>query len=116
MERRRAIKAAKVTLLEFIKFIDPTYKVGAHHRRLAALLEDLANGVKHRIAVNIAPRFGKSYLVSFYFPAWFLGNHPDQKVMMVSHTADLAIDFGRMVRNLIASEKYQAVFGGKGGV
>lgn len=57
-----------------------------------------------------------SYLVSYYFPAWFLGNHPDQKVMMVSHTADLAVDFGRKVRNLISSEPYQAIFGGKGGV
>jgi predicted phage terminase large subunit-like protein len=116
MERRRAIKTSKVTLLAFIKFIDPTYKIGAHHKKLAAMLEDLANGTKHRISVNIAPRFGKSYLVSYYFPAWFLGNHPDQKVMMVSHTAQLAIDFGRMVRNLIVSEKYQEVFGGKGGV
>lgn len=115
-ETRQAIKKAKITLLDFVKFIEPAYKIGAHHKKLAALLEDLANGVKHRIAVNIAPRFGKSHLVSYYFPAWFLGNHPDQKVMMVSHTADLAVDFGRKVRNLIASEQYQAVFGGKDGV
>lgn len=115
-ETRQAIKKAKITLLDFVQFIEPAYKVGAHHKKLAALLEDLANGVKHRIAVNIAPRFGKSHLVSYYFPAWFLGNHPDQKVMMVSHTADLAVDFGRKVRNLIASEQFQAIFGGKNGV
>jgi len=116
LERRETIKRAKTSLLDFVKFIDSTYKVGAHHKRLASLLEDLANGVKHRVAVNIAPRFGKSHLVSYYFPAWFLGNHPDQKVMMVSHTADLAVDFGRKVRNLIASGPYQTVFGGKDGV
>lgn len=116
LSRRKAIRAAKISLLDFVKFIEPTYMIGAHHKRLASLLEDLANGSKQRIAVNIAPRFGKSHLVSYYFPAWFLGNHPNQKVMMVSHTADLAIDFGRKVRNLIASEDYQAVFGGKAGV
>lgn len=116
LERRETIKRAKTSLLDFVQFVDPTYKVGAHHKRLASLLEDLANGVKHRVAVNIAPRFGKSHLVSYYFPAWFLGNHPDQKVMMVSHTADLAVDFGRKVRNLIASGPYQSVFGGKDGV
>lgn len=116
LERRKAVKAAKLSLLDFVLFIEPTYKVGAHHRRLAALLEGLANGTKDRVSVNIAPRFGKSHLVSYYFPAWFLGNHPEQKVMMVSHTADLAVDFGRKVRNLIASERYQEVFGGKGGV
>ena len=115
-ETRQAVKKAKTSLLDFVKFIEPAYKIGAHHKKLAALLEDLANGVKHRIAVNIAPRFGKSHLVSYYFPAWFLGNHPDQKVMMVSHTADLAVDFGRKVRNLIASEAFQVVFGGKNGM
>jgi predicted phage terminase large subunit-like protein len=115
-EARQAIKRARLSLLDFVKNIEPDYKIGAHHKRLAALLENLANGEKDRISVNIAPRFGKSHLVSYYFPAWFLGNHPDQKVMMVSHTADLAVDFGRKVRNLIASERYQAVFGGKEGV
>jgi hypothetical protein len=110
------VKTARISLLTFIKFIEPDYKVGEHHKRLATLLECLANGTKDRISVNIAPRFGKSHLVSYYFPAWFLGIHPEQKVMMVSHTADLAVDFGRKVRNLIASEKYQEIFGGKDGV
>lgn len=110
LEMRKLVKKARTSLLTFIKYIDPEYKIGAHHRRLAALLEDLANGLKDRIAVNIAPRFGKSLLVSYYFPAWFLGNYPDKKVMMVSHTADLAVDFGRKVRNLIDSEKYKAIF------
>jgi predicted phage terminase large subunit-like protein len=110
LEMRKTVQKARTSLLAFVKYIDPEYKIGAHHRRLAALLEDLANGHKDRIAVNIAPRFGKSLLVSYYFPAWFLGNHPDKKVMMVSHTADLAVDFGRKVRNLIDSEKYKAVF------
>jgi predicted phage terminase large subunit-like protein len=116
LERRKAIKLAKTSLLDFILLIDPTYKVGIHHKRLAHLLEDVAMGRKTRISVNIAPRFGKSVLVSTYFPAWFLGNYPSKKVMMASHTADLAIDFGRKVRNLIASPKYQEIFGGKEGV
>jgi predicted phage terminase large subunit-like protein len=116
LDRRKLVKTARISLLAFIKFIEPDYKVGEHHKRLATLLECLANGTKDRISVNIAPRFGKSHLVSYYFPAWFLGIHPEQKVMMVSHTADLAVDFGRKVRNLIASEKYQEIFGGKDGV
>lgn len=116
IEHRKVIKQARISLLAFIHYIEPDYKVGHHHKRLALLLEGIANGTKDRISVNIAPRFGKSHLVSYYFPAWFLGIHPDQKVMMVSHTADLAVDFGRKVRNLIASERYQAIFGGKDGV
>lgn len=116
LDRRVQVKKSRENLLSFVKFIDPDYKVGAHHRRLASLLEDLAFGRKDRISVNIAPRFGKSLLVSQYFPAWFLGNFPSMKVMMVSHTADLAVDFGRKVRNLIASAPYQAIFSGDDGV
>jgi predicted phage terminase large subunit-like protein len=71
--------------------------------------EVLATG-KDRICVNMPPRHGKSQLVSIYFPAWFLGRNPDKKVLMVSHTTDLAVDFGRKVRNLIATPEYQAIF------
>jgi predicted phage terminase large subunit-like protein len=116
LEQRKMVKKAKISLLDFVLFIEPDYKVGAHHKKLASLLEDLAFGRKDRVAVNIAPRFGKSHLVSYYFPAWYLGNFPNKKVMMVSHTADLAVDFGRKVRNLIASERYQIIFGGDKGV
>ena len=108
-ERRRAQKRRE-SLLDFVLFVDPNYKIGAHHRHLAALLEDMAYGRKDRITVNIAPRFGKSQLTSIYFPAWFIGNFPDKKIMMVSHTADLAVDFGRKVRNLVDTDAYKLVF------
>jgi predicted phage terminase large subunit-like protein len=60
--------------------------------------------------VNIPPRHGKSQLVSIYFPAWFIGKYPNKKVLMVSHTADLATDFGRKVRNIIDTEAYRKIF------
>jgi hypothetical protein len=49
-------------------------------------------------------------MVSIYFPAWFLGNYPSKKVLMVSHTTDLAVDFGRKVRNIINSSDYKLIF------
>lgn len=62
------------------------------------------------MCVNIPPRHGKSQLVSIFYPAWFLGRNPDKKVMMVSHTTDLAVDFGRKVRNLISDDMFKAIF------
>ena len=103
-------KRAKLSLLDFVLHIDPKYKVGRHHKRLASLLEAIARGEKDRICVNMAPRMGKSLLVSYYYPAWFIANYPDAKIMMVSHTADLAVDFGRKVRNLVGSEQYKELF------
>ena len=110
LEKRNHAQKCRTSLLEFVKYIDKNYKVGAHHKKLAYLLEAMARGEKPRVAVNIAPRFGKSMLTSIYFPAWFIGNWPEKKIMMVSHTADLAVDFGRKVRNLVGTDQYKEIF------
>ena len=98
------------SFLDFILHVYPGYKVGAHHRKLASIFEDIAAGKKKRVIVNIAPRHGKSELISYLAPAWFLGKFPHKKVIMASHTADLAVNFGRRVRNLVGSEAYREIF------
>jgi predicted phage terminase large subunit-like protein len=96
--------------LDFIRHVYPDYKVGEHHARLAKLFEEIADGKRKRVIVNIAPRHGKSELISYLAPAWFLGKHPTKKVIMASHTADLAVNFGRRVRNLVGSDPYKDIF------
>ena len=96
--------------LDFIQHVYPGYMIGDHHRRLAKIFEDIANGEKKRVIVNIAPRHGKSELISYLAPAWFLGKYPQKKIIMASHTADLAVNFGRRVRNLVGSDAYKDVF------
>lgn len=108
-ERKKAA-SARNDLIEFCKAMQPDYKVGKHHRILADLLMQLAEGRQDRVCVNIPPRHGKSQLVSIYFPAWFIGKYPNKKVLMVSHTTDLAVDFGRKVRNLIDTDTYRKIF------
>src|SRR6056300_572231 len=107
---RKKNKLAYDDLIEFCKAMQPDYIVGKHHRILADMLMAIEQGDKDRICVNIPPRHGKSQLVSIFFPAWFLGRNPNKKVMMVSHTTDLAVDFGRKVRNLINTDAYTSVF------
>ena len=102
--------SAKNSFLDFVLHVYQGYKVGPHHRKLASIFEDIAAGKKKRVIVNIAPRHGKSELISYLAPAWFLGKYPQKKVIMASHTADLAINFGRRVRNLVGSEVYKDVF------
>jgi predicted phage terminase large subunit-like protein len=103
-------KNGKANFLDFIKHVYPGYKIGAHHARLAKLFEEIAEGKRKRVIVNIAPRHGKSELISYLAPAWFLGKHPAKKVIMASHTADLAVNFGRRVRNLVGSDAYKDIF------
>jgi len=103
-------EVGKDDFLTFIDHVYPGYKVGPHHKRLAKIFEDIANGKKRRVIVNIAPRHGKSEMISYLAPAWFLGKYPHKKIIMASHTADLAVNFGRRVRNLVGSEAYRDVF------
>jgi len=100
----------KDSLLEFADHVYPGYIVGPHHRRLAKIFEEVAEGRKKRVIVNIAPRHGKSELISYLAPSWFLGKYPHKKVIMASHTADLATNFGRRVRNLVGSDAYKDIF------
>jgi len=110
LAKRRENKAAQDDLIAFCKKMMPEFIVGEHHRLLADILMSLEAGGKDRVCVNMPPRHGKSQLVSIFFPAWVLGRDPTKKVMMVSHTTDLAVDFGRKVRNLIATDAYKDVF------
>ena len=43
-------------------------------------------------------------------PAWFLGKNPEKKIIQTAHTAELAVGFGRKVRNLVSSEAFSKVF------
>lgn len=110
IEKRKRLAMCQSDFLAFIAHIDATYKFGSHLKRLGNLLMQIEDGAKDRIAVSMPPRFGKSQMISIYYPAWYLGKHPDHKVIMASHTADLAVDMARKVRNLMQSDVYQEIF------
>lgn len=107
---RSAAAKSMMDLITFCLAMMPEYIVGKHHRILAQELMYIEEGSKDRICVNIPPRHGKSQLVSIMYPAWFLGRNPGKKIMMVSHTTDLAVDFGRKVRNIVDSEEFRTIF------
>jgi len=58
------------------------------------------------------PRHTKSEFASYLLPAWFLGKFPHKKVIQTSHTAELAVNFGRKVRNLVDQDIYTKIFPG----
>lgn len=107
---RRSVTAMQESFLQFIAHIQPDYLFGAHLKRLGGLLMDIEKGIKDRILVSVAPRHGKSQMISIYYPAWYLGRNPTHKVIIASHTADLAVDMSRKVRNLMQSDAYRKIF------
>lgn len=109
-ERRAHLKMVQTDPIEFAKAVYPGFKIGPHHRRLAKIFKDVIEGKKKRVIINIAPRMGKSEFSSYLFPAFFLGQFPEKKIIMATHTAGLSEDFGRRVRNLIDSDEYKSIF------
>lgn len=108
--RRISLKKSQSSITAFARHVYPGFKEGAHHRKLANIFKDVIEGKKKRVIVNIAPRMGKSEFASYLFPAWFLGQYPDKKIIMATHTAGLSEDFGRRVRNLLDTEEYREIF------
>ena len=98
---------------KFIKFVErvwPTFISGAHHKRMAEAFERVANGTCKRLIINMPPRHTKSEFASYLLPAWFLGKFPHKKVIQASNTGELAVGFGRKVRNLVDSDVYNNIF------
>lgn len=109
-ERRFKLQQSQTSMLSFAHEVYPGFKEGPHHRKLAKIFSDVIAGKKKRVIINIAPRMGKSEFSSYLFPAFFLGNFPEKKIIMGTHTASLSEDFGRRIRNLIDSDEYKKIF------
>jgi predicted phage terminase large subunit-like protein len=114
LDEAKAREAAQEHFLDFIKLMWPGFILGRQHKVMADAFERVANGELKRLIVNMPPRHSKSECSSYLLPAWFLGRYPEKKVIQTSHTAELAVGFGRKVRNLVDSEEYQKVFPGVG--
>ena len=98
---------------KFIKFVEavwPSFISGRHHKRMAEAFERVANGSCKRLIINMPPRHTKSEFASYLLPAWFLGKFPNKKVIQASNTGELAVGFGRKVRNLVDTEVYHDIF------
>jgi predicted phage terminase large subunit-like protein len=113
LTKLESLKDKELSQQKFIKFVEkvwPVFISGAHHKRMAEAFERVANGTCKRLIINMPPRHTKSEFASYLLPAWFLGKFPHKKVIQASHTAELAVGFGRKVRNLVDSEIYREIF------
>jgi predicted phage terminase large subunit-like protein len=90
----------------------PSFIMGRHHKIMAEAFERVARGECKRLIINMPPRHTKSEFASYLLPAGFLVNFPGKKVIQTSHTAELAVGFGRKVRNLVDMEGYREIFPG----
>jgi predicted phage terminase large subunit-like protein len=113
LDKLEKMKQRELSQTKFIKFVEavwPSFISGRHHKRMAEAFERVANGTCKRLIINMPPRHTKSEFASYLLPAWFLGKFPHKKVIQCSNTGELAVGFGRKVRNLVDSEVYHDIF------
>ena len=110
LKKRKQKDKAQEKFLEFVGVMWEGFIHGRHHEIMAEAFERVAKGELKRLIINMPPRHTKSEFASYLLPAWFLGKYPTKKVIQTSHTAELATDFGRKVRNLVDSETYKNIF------
>lgn len=109
---QRTLQNCRDNFLDFIKYVWPGFICGPHHILMANEFQKIADGSAKRVTISLPPRSGKSMLTSVYFPAWYLGKFPEKKIMQASHKSELAVGFGRQVRELFSDPKFLEVFDG----
>ena len=101
---------AQNDFMTFVKHVYDGFIEGTHHKQVAKKFEQLSKNPGSRIIVNMPPRHTKSEFASYLLPAWLIGKNPALKIIQTTHTAELAVRFGRKVRNLMELKEYREIF------
>ena len=112
-EQKRRLETREVAQEDFMAYVQHVYEgfiVGRHHKIIAEKLERIASGELKRLIVNMPPRHSKSEFASYLMPSWFLGRNPKLKIIQATMNTELAVRFGRKVRDLIADPVYREIF------
>ena len=96
--------------LAYVEHMWPEFICGRHHKIFADKLNKVASGEIKRLIVNMPPRHTKSEFASTFFPSFIMGKKPKMKIIQTTHTGELAVRFGRKVRNLMDQKEYKDVF------
>jgi len=112
-EAKAKLEVREKAVDQFMPFAHHVYDnfiEGRHHRVIAEKLERVARGELKRLIINMPPRHSKSEFASYLMPSWFLGRNPKLKIIQATHNTELAVRFGRKVRDLIDDPKYKEIF------
>ena len=102
--------AAQEHLLDFNRWIYPSFETPPHIRLITSYLEQVAVRSIKRLMIFMPPRHGKTEEVSIQFPAWYLGAHPQEQIIGASYAEPLAYNNSRACRDTIKSPNYQMLW------
>jgi predicted phage terminase large subunit-like protein len=101
---------ARSSFIDFVRYVWPNAIIGEHHRKVASAFDRIADGTLKRLIINMPPRHTKSEFASYLLPAYLMGRDPRTKAIEATHNSELAVRFGRKVRDLMDMDTYKEVF------
>jgi predicted phage terminase large subunit-like protein len=84
------------------------WNTAPHLHLLCDVLQKVSKGEIKRLIVTMPPRHGKSEVISKKYPAWHVGNNPEDEIINASYSLDLSRDFSRIARDTII--EHQNIF------
>jgi len=105
-----AVDAYKAVLqtdyCEYCKYVHQgAWKVTPFHRFLTKYIQNFVERPTELpyeiLVISTPPQHGKSQSVTETLPSWYLGKHPDNRVIEISYNEDFASKFGRKNRRKI---------------
>jgi len=73
-------------------------------------LHEVAQGHERRLQITVPPRHLKSIMTTVAFPAWLLGQRPENRIICASYGQELSAALSRSFRKVIQSRWYSEVF------
>ena len=110
LEELERVESCQNNFLGFVKSQWPSFIQGAHHKTMAEAFDRIATGKVKRLIINMPPRHTKSEFASHMFPAYLVGRNPSLKIIQATHTADLAVKFGRKIRDTMLMDDFKKIF------
>jgi predicted phage terminase large subunit-like protein len=110
MNPNDAYNLARQYLIPFAKTLWRDYLYPGHVVELAKHLEKVVRGEIKRLIITMPPRHSKSLHVGEFFPAWYFGLNPTQKIIYSTYSQELANNFGRKVRNHMLDKDFAKIF------
>lgn len=106
------------SLVSMENFVDLNFKAksqrdfvwGEHHRVICKALDDVVDGKIKKLIINIAPRYGKTELVSKMFIAYGLALNPMSRFIHLSYSEDLVLDNSQDINDYVRSPAYQYLY------
>lgn len=109
-----ALRLSRNSLAAFTQATYPEFLMGWLHRDICRRMDKFIDDVEHcrspRLLITVAPRHGKSEILSRRFPAYYLGRNPTKSIIAASYSADLTKTFSRQIQRIMADPIYHQLF------